>query len=143
MTPIITCTVAPLSLVAAMMLALPVAAAQGSEDIKGEWSQVLLPASDGSLEGPPGGATGRFVVTEAFGVRANFGCNQYNTRVTVEGDNATFGRAMSTKKDCGPELGEYEKRASAAMRATKSYEVREGQIAFLDEAGQVVLQIAR
>ncbi len=130
-------------LAGALALAVPVAAAQGGEDLQGEWSQVFLPGPGGELEPPPGGATASFVVSDKLAVRAKFGCNQFNTRLTVEGQDAAFSRTMSTKMGCSSELNEYEKRGSAAFRATKSYEVREGQIAFLDDAGQVVMQIAR
>ncbi|MCJ8144880.1 META domain-containing protein [Ancylobacter sp. A5.8] len=109
----------------------------------GNWGQLWIIGVDGRGVRVPHGARVRFDIGRDMNVSASLGCNTLNSRMSVNGRNATFSRVMMTRMACNNAEQVYEQNLASAMGAVRSWEYREGQIAFLDASGRRVLQIAR
>jgi heat shock protein HslJ len=120
------------------------AAAKAGIDWAGDWTRMELAGTDGQLAPLPDVARLQFQVDDELRVSFSVGCNRIGTQlVPGEGDAITFAPGMATRMACPGELGDLEQRATDALDRVRSYEVRDGAVAFLDEAGQDVMLIAR
>jgi heat shock protein HslJ len=119
-------------------------AANANVDWAGEWTRMELAGKEGQLAPLPDFAKLLFQVDKDRNVSFSVGCNRIGTQlVPGEGNAITFAPGMATRMACPGELGDLEQRATDALDRVRSYEVRDGAVAFLDEAGQDVMLIAR
>lgn len=110
----------------------------------GNWTDIWVGGPDGRLYRAPNNAAARFTVFGDMTVSMTSGCNTIGSRLTVfRSSFARFSPAFSTRLACGNAQQRFERRVSSAMAAVRSFDVREGQVAFLNSRGQVVLQIGR
>lgn len=109
----------------------------------GNWTQIWIASPNGNLHRPPSSARAQFSIGRDMSVSTTMGCNRLNTRLTVDGQRARYAGVVQTKRLCGNELDGYERGMSIAFQSVRGWEFREGQIAFLDQAGRTVLRIAR
>ena len=110
---------------------------------QGQWSRVWIAGADGRGVPAPRESRPRFTVTPNMEVSFTAGCNSLSSRMELRGRNVTFAPVMSTRRSCNNAQQIYEQLVASAMRAARSWEFREGQIAFLDGAGRRILQIGR
>jgi heat shock protein HslJ len=110
----------------------------------GNWTDVWVGGPDGRLYRAPNNAAARFTVHGDMTVSMTSGCNTIGSRLTVfRSSFARFSPALSTRIACGNAQQQFERRVASAMAAVRSFDVREGQVAFLNRRGQVMLQIGR
>ncbi|MGD9914163.1 MAG: META domain-containing protein [Rhizobiaceae bacterium] len=109
----------------------------------GSWRNVWIASPNGNLHRPPAGSRVEFVIDADMSVRTTMGCNRMGTRLTIDGQRARFAAVMSTKMNCANEQQGYENGLGMAMDKVRSWEFREGQVAFLDRSGRTVMQIGR
>lgn len=112
-------------------------------DWTGRWAQLWVASNDGRLLRPPQGGRVDFTISTGREVEANVGCNQMRTRLSVDGRSVRFTPVMMTKKGCPGALGDYERALAHAFGQVVAHEVREGQVAFIDNRGRTLFQIAR
>jgi heat shock protein HslJ len=71
------------------------------------------------------------------------GCNRYSSRFTATGDSlSVLGAGASTMMACDPPVMEQAKAYAAALAATKSYRVVDGQLQLLGEDGKTLATFA-
>lgn len=109
----------------------------------GDWSQIWLASANGRLHRPPAGSRVTFSIDRDMGVTASMGCNQISTRLSIDGQRARYSSVMTTRVRCSNEQQGYETGMGNAFAAVRAWEFREGQIVFMNSAGQTVLQIGR
>jgi heat shock protein HslJ len=118
--------------------------AQPRIDWTGRWTQIWLASPNGNLHRPPAGSRADFTISVNREVEMTAGCNTKFANLSLrDAREARFTNAMTSKVNCANAQGAYEDAFARAMSEVRSYEVREGQIAFLDGQGRVKLQIAR
>lgn len=110
---------------------------------QGTWNRVWIAGVDGRGVPAPREARVSFVVDANMAVGFTAGCNSLATRMEVRGRNVNFAPVMSTRRACNNAQQVYEQLVASAMRAARSWDYREGQIAFLDASGRRILQIGR
>lgn len=119
-------------------------AANASVEWAGDWTKMQLAGPDGQLAPLPDFAKLLFQVDAEKHVSFSVGCNRIGTQlVPGEGNAITFAPAMATRMACPGELGDLEQRATDTLDKVRSYEVRDGAVAFRDEGGSDVMLIAR
>jgi heat shock protein HslJ len=110
----------------------------------GDWTQMQLAGTDDKLAALPAVAKLVFQVDAGLRVSFSVGCNRIGTQlVPGEGNAISFAPGMATRMACPGELGDLEQRATDALDKVRSYEVRDGSVAFLDEGGRDLMLIAR
>lgn len=109
----------------------------------GQWGQVWVTEQGGRRMSPPRGSNLRFAIDRQMNVSASAGCNSLGSHLAVRGQRASFSPAMMTRMHCGSPQQRFEQSLARAMENTRSWEYREGQIAFMDGRGRVVMQIGR
>lgn len=119
-------------------------AANANVDWAGDWTKMQLAGADGQLAPLPDFAKLVFQVDGDKRVSFSVGCNRIGTQLVAgEGNAITFAPGMATRMACPGELGDLEQRATEALDKVRSYEVRDGAVAFRDEGGRDVMLIAR
>lgn len=109
----------------------------------GRWGDVWITGPNRRLQQAPAGSRVRFTISPRLEVEMTAGCNTKNARLSIEGQQARFSHIMTTKAYCNNPSGRFENAVSDAFQQVRSWEYREGQIAFLDGRGRTVLQIGR
>jgi heat shock protein HslJ len=110
----------------------------------GRWTQVWLASPNGNLHRPPAGARTDFTISVNREVEMTAGCNTKFANLALRGDrDARFRDQMTTRRNCGDQYQAYEDSFARAMGEVTAYELREGQVAFLDAQGRVLIQIGR
>lgn len=113
-------------------------------DWTGRWSRIWVASPSGNLHRPPEGARSDFTISVNREVEMTAGCNTKYADLSLRGAReARFLDPMTTRRNCGDQYQAYEDAVARAMTVVTSYEAREGQVAFLDGQGRVVLQIGR
>lgn len=113
-------------------------------DWAGDWTKMQLAGADGQLAPLPDFAKLVFQVDADLRVAFSVGCNRIGTQlVPGEGNAISFAPGMATRMACPGELGDLEQRATDTLDRVRSYEVRDGAVAFRDEGGRDVMLIAR
>lgn len=110
---------------------------------QGQWNRIWIAGADGRGVPAPRESRPSFVVGPNLGVSFTAGCNSLGTRMELRGRQVTFAPVTSTRRSCNNAQQVYEQLVASALRATRSWDFREGQIAFLDGSGRRVLQIGR
>ncbi len=119
-------------------------AANADFDWTGDWTKMQLAGADGKLAPLPDVAKLLFQVDAELRVSFSVGCNRIGTQlVPGEGSAISFAPGMATRMACPGELGDVEQRATDALDKVRSYEVRDGAVAFRDEAGHDLMLIER
>lgn len=109
----------------------------------GNWTQVWIASANGRLHRPPAGSSVEFRVSQNLSIETSMGCNRLSTSLRLRGQDARFSGVTQTKRNCGDERQGYEQGMGLAFAAVRSWEFREGQVAFLDGSGRTVLQLGR
>ncbi|WP_165901654.1 META domain-containing protein [Ancylobacter aquaticus] len=110
---------------------------------QGQWNRIWIAGADGRGVPAPRESRASLTVGPNLGVSFTAGCNSLGTRMELRGRNVTFAPVMSTRRACNNAQQVYEQQVASALRAVRSWDFREGQIAFLDGSGRRVLQIGR
>lgn len=121
----------------------PEAPAVPSFSWQGQWSQLWIAGADGRGVPAPRESRARFTVGPNMTVSVTAGCNTLNSQMILRGRSVTFSRVMSTRINCRNAQQVYEQHVASAMAAVRSWDYREGQIAFLDGSGRRLMQIGR
>jgi len=80
------------------------------------------------------------LVFEKDQVSGSGSCNHFGGSYQVKNDRLTFGALASTLMACAEtEVMEQESTYFAALQATARFEMKEGNLSLMDEAGKVVL----
>lgn len=109
----------------------------------GAWRNVWVYTPEGRRLSAPPASPLRFDIAAALSVSSSAGCNIVTSQLTIRGNRASFAPPMMTRRSCRNPQERFEQLIARAMTATQGWEFREGQIVFLNRAGQPVLQIAR
>ena len=109
----------------------------------GRWSQMWVASPNGNLHRPPSGSRADFTISVDRQVQMTAGCNTVHARLIIDGTRARFDGVTITRMRCSNAQQGYEQGMSRAMSQVRSFEVREGQVAFLGGNGRALLQIAR
>lgn len=109
----------------------------------GRWSRMWLASPNGNLHRPPAGARADFTISTDRQVEMTAGCNTVSARLVTDGGRARFDSVFTTRVRCSNAQQGYERGMSQAMSRVRSYEYREGQVAFLDGNGRTLIQIGR
>jgi heat shock protein HslJ len=109
----------------------------------GSWNQIWIASPNGRLHRPPTGSRVEFTVADNLSIATSMGCNRLSTAMRINAQSARFSGVTQTKRSCGNQQQGYEQGMAIAFDAIRSWEFREGQVAFLDSAGRTVLQIGR
>lgn len=112
-------------------------------DWTGRWSQMWLASPNGNLHRPPSGARADFTISVDRQVEMTAGCNRVSARLMINGTRARFNSVFTTRMRCSNAEDGYERGMTRAMSRVRSYEYREGQVAFLDGNGRALIQIGR
>ncbi len=113
-------------------------------DWTGRWTQIWLASPNGNLHRPPAGSRADFTISVNREVEMTAGCNtKFANLVLGGGRDARFRDQMTTRRNCGDQYQGYEEGFAQAMGNVTAYELREGQVAFLDARGRVLIQIGR
>ena len=110
----------------------------------GRWTQIWLASPNGNLHRPPAGSRTDFTISVNREVEMTAGCNTKFANLVLGGAReARFRDQMTTRRNCADQYQGYEDGFSQAMGNVTAYEMREGQVAFLDAQGRVLIQIGR
>jgi heat shock protein HslJ len=112
-------------------------------DWTGRWSQMWVASPNGNLHRPPAGSRPDFTISVNRDIEMTAGCNTVQGRLVVDGSRARIQSVTMTRVRCSNAPQGYEQGMAGAFNAVRSYENREGQIAFLDAGGRTVFQIGR
>ncbi len=101
------------------------------------WRLVGVVHADGEMQTVPDGveATATFA---AGAVSGSGGCNRFTAGYTVEGDRLTIERGASTMMACPEPQATVEMAFMAALEATKTHRIKDGQLAWLDAEGREI-----
>ncbi|MBS9478212.1 META domain-containing protein [Ancylobacter radicis] len=110
---------------------------------QGQWTRLWIAGADGRGVPAPRESRARFTVGPDMTVSVTAGCNTLHSRMDVRGRQVAFSRVMSTRINCRNAQQIYEQHLASAMANVRSWDYREGQIAFLDASGRRLMQIGR
>lgn len=109
----------------------------------GRWSQMWVASPNGNMHRPPQGSRARFTISDRRDVEMTAGCNTISARLSVDGRRVRFDNVTMTRMRCSNAQQGYEQGMARALEGARSYDFREGQVAFLDARGRTLFQIAR
>jgi len=110
----------------------------------GRWTQMWLASPNQNLHRPPAGSRPDFTISVNREIEMTAGCNtKYANLYLIGAGEARFRDQMTSRRNCGDQYQAYEDSFARAMGEVVAYEVREGQVAFLDAQGRILIQIGR